>query len=178
MGRQRSTIEIAAPIEVVWEHLMQPGCWLGAAGSGWKAIPDTWDLWGGPLTHCFRVTGRGRLQVTGTTVEARCPDRLRWRFAGEVAGTLDFELDDLDALTFIHAVFDVTPTSLAARTRLGLGRRAVGTWQGRALQDLAADLGRRLGCASVTVRSAGDRQGRLQIDLAAWFALDPAPSGG
>jgi uncharacterized protein YndB with AHSA1/START domain len=161
----RSTIEIPAPIEAVWELLLQPASWLGASRTGWSVHAASWDLWGGPLAHRFALPAGGAIEATSTTSLARCPDRLRWTFVGGLTGEVDFELDDLDELTFVHTAWRVRVAGPLGPGRIGVGQRARVRWHDRLVACLAASLGDHLDCREVAVRSGGDRRGRARLTL-------------
>lgn len=118
---RRMTIEVLAPVERVWEVL--------ASAEGWPVTPS----------------GDGDVRV----VSSRSPDRVRWHVVGRVQGVVDWELDDLDAITFVHGQWEVGP----ARTWRQPSDRVARQAHDEYAQVVARRLVDRLGVDLLTVRS-------------------------
>lgn len=118
---RRMTIEVIAPIEHVWQAL--------ATADGWHVTP----------------AGDGSVQV----VSSRSPDRVGWHVTGRVQGSVDWELDDLDAITFVHGQWEVG----TARTWLQPSDRAARQAHDDHASVVAERLAGELGVDLLTVRS-------------------------
>lgn len=163
--RWRATVEVEAPIDAVWEQLTRAWLWLDRAPGPWRVEPGSWDLWATPLDHRLRVSalgsGLGELRVHSVTTTARCPDRLTWELSGDLTGTVDFELDDLDATTFVCWTWRVRPSSRRHLLAMGpVGRGAIGQTHLGATRQLATALADTLGSTRARVRCAGDHRRR------------------
>ena len=118
---RRMTIELIAPIEQVWSAL--------AGADGWSVSPD------------------GEDQVT--VVEARAPDRVSWHVTGGLRGAVEWELDDLDAITFAYGTWEVGST----RTRHTTSEKAAQRAHDLRASTAAALLADAVGADLLTVRS-------------------------
>lgn len=118
---RRMTIEVIAPIERVWQAL--------ATADGWHVT----------------AAGDGEVGV----VSSRTPDRVTWHVTGRVRGVVEWELDDLDAITFVHGQWEVGP----ARARLQPSDRVARRTHDEHAQVVAQRLARDLHVDLLTVRS-------------------------
>jgi hypothetical protein len=113
---RRMTIEVIAPIERVWQAL--------ATADGWEVTPS----------------GDGAVHV----VSSRPPDRVGWHVTGRVQGSVDWELDDLDAITFVHGQWEVGPSRTWLQPSDRVARQAHDQYAqvvaGRLVGELRVDL--------------------------------------
>lgn len=96
---------------------------------------------------------QARVEVTA----ARAPERVSWSVTGALQGTVEWELDDLDEITFARSVWRLGPTHVLAGTGT---ERAMRRAHDRRVDDVAYWLADRVGADLYAVRS-DSRQPRV-----------------
>lgn len=160
--RMSSAIEVRAPVALVWQVLSRPWAWLPTTDGPWS-VADARDRHTGTdavMAHELRLPGVAAARIQTTTALARCPDRLSWVVSGDLDGEMDWELDDLDDVTFVRGTWVVRPVARRLRSLGPLAAPMLGRAHAGAVAQVCSGLSAALAAQVVRARAAAARHDR------------------
>jgi hypothetical protein len=121
-----------------------------------ELIADIGEVWRVLTAGDELALWHAQVEVTA----ARAPERVSWSVTGALQGTVEWELDDLDEITFARSTWRLGPAHVLAGP---VGSRAARRTHDRRVDDVAYWLAERLGADLYAIRS-DSRQPHVPAD--------------